>query len=100
LPSRKKQEDPWWFSPTIFDIMATAKVLQKFNSAMLQKIFHAMTRLMYPNRPRRAKSSWTEAVDVDGATFQLSCYIDENAKKIVVTYIKPPKKMMRSRRHK
>jgi hypothetical protein len=100
MPSRKKLEDPWWFTPSIFDVVAIDKVYRKLSATLVQKILYTMTKAMYPTRPRRAKDTWFEPVCLDGATFQLSCRIDENNKKIVVTNIRPPKKMMRIRRHK
>jgi len=96
--SRKKQADPWWFSPTRFDVVFKAKVYRQFNSVLLQKIAYEFARAQYPTRSRRAKNDWTEPVVVDAATYLLSCSIDENNRKIVVTYIRPPKKMLRTRR--
>jgi hypothetical protein len=102
LPSRKKKEDPWWFSPTIFDVVATDKAIHqsRLPPLIVQRVLYAMARAKYKTRPRRANRSWPETVLLDGATYQLSCEIDQNEKKIVVTYIKAPKEMRKPRRHK
>jgi hypothetical protein len=100
MPSRKEKDAPWWFSPTKFDITAINKVYRKLPYLKVQKIFYIMAQAKYPTRPRRAKNEWMESVCVDGSTYQLSCRIDENNKKIVVTNIRPPKGMTRTRRHK
>jgi threonyl-tRNA synthetase len=100
MVSRKKQADPWWFSPTQFDIIAIAKVYRRLPYLAVQKVLYTLAQAKYPTRPKRAKNDWMESVYVDGATYQLSCRIDENEKKIVVTNIRPPKGMSRTRRHK
>lgn len=100
MSSRKERDSPWWFSPTRFDIIAIDKVYRKLPNLVVQKVLYTMAQAKYPTRPKRAKYAWMESVCVDGATFQLSCRIDENNKKIVVTNIRPPSKMVRKpRRH-
>jgi hypothetical protein len=101
LPRKKDEADPWWFSPTIFDVIPNAKVLRQFKYSLIQKIIYAFTKVQYPNRPRRAKHDWMEPpLEIDGAKFTLTCSIDENNKKIVIKDIRTPKKMIRSRRHR
>jgi len=95
LSSRKDKDSPWWFSPSRFDIIAAAKVYRKLPNLVVQRVLYAMAQAKYPNRPRRAKNTWMESVFTDGGTFQLSCRIDEDNKKIVVTNIRPPSKMLR-----
>ena len=99
MPSRKKQEDPWWFTPSQFDAIAAAKVYRKLTPELIQKILYTMTSAKYPIRPRRAKDTWLESARLDGQTYQLSCRIDEGNKKIVVTNIRAPREMRR-KRHK
>lgn len=97
----KKDEDPWWFSPSIHDVIPNAKVLRQYRHAIIQKVIYAFTQVQYPNRPRRSKNDWVEPpLIVDGAKYTLTCSIDENNKKIVIKDIRVPKKMFRSRRHK
>jgi hypothetical protein len=102
MSSRKKPNDPWWFSPSIFDVVAIDKVYQqsKLPPLLIQKVLHALAEARFPTRPRRAKKEWVESVYVDGTTFVLSCHIDQNEKKIVVKNIRPTKKLTRPKRHK
>lgn len=97
----KKKEDPWWFSPSIFQVQATDKAIRcaHLDSLLLQKIFYTLAKARYPTRPRRARKNWIENVYVDGTMYQLNCFIDENAKMIVVTDIRSPKEMRRTRKH-
>lgn len=100
LSSRKKQDDPWWFSPTQFDVVAIDKVYRHLPYLLIQRVLRALTKAQYPTRPRRAKDTWIEPVSLEGTMYQLSCRIDEENRKIVVTHIRFPKKMFRTRRHK
>jgi hypothetical protein len=100
MPSGKKRPDPWWYTPTIFDVVAIAKVYRHLPYLLIQRILRELAKTLYPTRPRNAKDMWIEPVTLDGALFQLSCRIDEKNRKIVVTNIRPPKKMMRTFRHK
>lgn len=101
MSSRKKKEDPWWYSPSIFEIIPTEKAIRRcqLHSLLIQKILIAMANARFPTRPRRAKRNWVEPVYVDGAMYQLSCHVDGKEKVIVVTNIRPPKKMRRTRTH-
>jgi hypothetical protein len=102
LPSNKKQKgDLWWFSPSIFQIIATPKALKRceLDPILIQKIFCTMANARYPTRPKRARKNWVENVTVDGALYQLNCFVDENPKMIVVTDIRPPKEMRKTHIH-
>ena len=97
----KKDEDPWWYSPTIFDVIPNAKVLRQIKYATIQKVIYAFTEVQYPNRPRRAKNDWEEPpILVDGTKYTLVCSIDEKNRKIVIKNIRTPKKRFRFRRHR
>jgi hypothetical protein len=102
LPSKKKQkEDPWWFSPSIFQVTATDKAIRhcQLPSLLLQKIFSTLVKARYPSRAKRPRKSWVENVTVDGALYQLICYADEKTKMIVATDIRPPKEMRKTHIH-
>jgi hypothetical protein len=86
-------------TPTIFDTVAINKVYRRLPYLLVQRVLYTLAKAQYPTRPRSAKDTWIEPVSLEGAMYQLSCRIDENNKKIVVTNIRPPKKMMRSLRH-
>lgn len=101
MPSKKNQgDDPWWFSPTQFDVVAKAKVYRYLPYLLIQRVMKELAKTQYPTRPKRAKDTWIEPVRMEGTTYQLSCRIDEVNKKIVVTHIRFPKKMFGIRRHK
>lgn len=102
LPSRKTQDEPWWFSPSVFDIIPTEKTIRrcKLHPLLIQKILTSMAEARFPTRPKRAKMNWLEPVFVGGAMYQLSCHIDRNEKIIVVTNIRVPKKMRKPKKRK
>jgi len=101
MPSREKQEDPWWFSPSVFQMIATDKAIRRcqLSSLLIQKILSTLAKARYPTRPKRARKNWVENVCVDGTMYQLNCYVDENTKMIVTTDIRPPKEMRRTQKH-
>src|SRR4030042_5448764 len=99
LSSKKTKDSPWWFDLDPWDVIPNARVLREYNYALLQKVIHAFVKARYTDRPKRAKSSWTEPVVVDGAKYVLSCSIDEINEKVVITYIRTPKKMKRKHIH-
>jgi len=90
LSGRQKQR-PWWYSPTVDQIIATDDAIERcgLHSLIIQRIFTAMANKKYPTRPKRAKKSWLENLTVSGVKCQLSCVIEED--KIVVTNIRLPK---------
>jgi hypothetical protein len=98
LPSRKKKEDPWWYSPTEFQIIATERAIRRcqLHPLLIQKIFVAMAKRRYPTRPKRAKRKWVELVCVDDVFYQLSCHVNEDM--IVVTNISINKKVRKPKR--
>jgi hypothetical protein len=100
LPSKKAKELPWWHELDSWDVIPSAKVLRGYNYALLQKIIYAFAKARYTDRPKKsAKCSWAEPVIVDGAKYALSCVVDEVNKKVVITYIRTPKKMKRKHIH-
>jgi len=101
LSSRKKREDPWWYSPSIFQIIATDKAIRRCQLAplLIQKILNTLAKVRYPTRPKRARKNWVENVWVDGIMYQLNCFVDEKTKMIVATDIRAPKEMRRPRKH-
>lgn len=102
LPSRKTRDKPWWFSPSVFNIIPTEKTIRRcqLHPLLIQKILTTMAGARFPTRPKRAKMNWLEPVCVDGAMYQLSCHIDRNEKIIVVTNIRVPKKMRKPKKRK
>lgn len=92
MPSFKFKDDPWWFSLDVWDIIPNSQVLQEINYALLQKIINALANAKYPSRPKKAKTKWVEAVIVDNVKHIISCRIDEANEKVVITYIRTPKK--------
>ena len=99
--SRKKRPDPWWYSPSRFQVIATPKAIRycKLPPLLIQKILSTLADAKFPTRPKRAKRNWVEPVCTDGTMYQLSCYVDINQKMIVVTNIRIPKKMRRIKIH-
>lgn len=100
MPS-KEDEDPWWLSPSIFQIMMTKKATDHANlkNFLLAKISHALASARFATRPKRARKNWVENVCVDGVTYQLNCFVDEKTKMIVISDIRAPKTMRRTHRH-
>ena len=102
LPSKKKkEEDPWWFSPSMFQVIATEKAIRRcqLDGTLIQRIFNALTKARYPSRAKRARKDWVENVTVDGALYQLICHVDDKTKMIVTTDIRPPKEMRKTHIH-
>lgn len=102
MPSKKKkEEDPWWFSPSIFQVIATEKAIRRcqLDGLLIQRIFNALVKARYPSRAKRAGKDWVENVTVDGALYQLICYVDEKTNMIVATDIRPPKQMRKTHIH-
>lgn len=97
MPSRKFKAKPWWFKPNVWDVIPNARVLREIDYALLQKIINAFVKAKYPTRPKKAKTSWSEPVIVDRVKHVLSCSIDEANHKIVITYIRTPKKRMQKK---
>ena len=97
MGSRKERPEPWWYSPTRFQVIATPKAIRncELPALLIQKILNALADSRFPTRPRRAKRKWVEPVCVGEAMYQLSCSVDVIEKMIVVTNIRPPKKMRR-----
>jgi len=95
VPSRKIKTSPWWFTPNIFQIMVTPEAIEKSElpSPLINSILVTMVHTTYTTRPRKANKSWVESVYHDGVKYLLTCYVDDNAKMIVVTYISAPKTM-------
>jgi len=87
VPSRKRRQRPWWYSPSIDQIIATPDAIKRCRlpPLIIQRIFAEMARTPYPTRPTRARRRWLEPLTVDGAECQLSCHVEED--KIVVTNI-------------
>lgn len=93
MPSRKKRliaENPWWYSPSIDQIIAIPELLEQLPSLRIQRIFNAMANDPYPtNRPKRARRKWIETQTVDGVECRMSCIVE--ADKIVVKNISFPR---------
>lgn len=101
MPSKIIDEDPWWFSPSIFQVIATDKAIRRCQlpALLIQRILYVLATTRYPSRPKRARKNWIENVFVDGVLYQLNCFVDENTKMIVVTDIRAPKEMRRTHKH-
>lgn len=94
---------PWWFPEniTIFDIMATPEAIQRcgLQPTFIQLILHSQAKNSFATRPNHANKKWVEPVHHEGATYLLSCEINEFLKKIVVTNIRTPKRERENKRH-
>ena len=99
MPSPRERPDPWWYSPTRFQVIATPEAIRKceLSPLLIVKITNALADSRFPTRPRRAKRKWVESVCVEGAMYQLTCCVDTTEKMIVITYIRPPKRMRRTK---
>lgn len=58
----------------------------------VQRVMYTLTQAQYPTRPKNAKDTWLEPVNFAGISYFLSCRIDEDNKKIIVTNIRKRKK--------
>ena len=96
MPSYKENADSWWFKPSFWDVAYSAKVLQEYNHALLQKITYAFISARYTNRPKKA-NDWMETFIIDGSKYTLSCHIDETNHKIVISFIRTPNKPEKKR---
>ena len=96
MPSNKKG-NPWWYSPTVWNVLFTPDVIKesKIHSLLLQKIATTLADKPFPTRPKRARHNWLEDVVLDGVLYQLSCCVDEYQKEefIVIKNIRTHKKL-------
>lgn len=97
MPSNKKGKNPWWYSPSVWDIMFTTDAVKEsgLHSLKLHKIASTMADKPFPTRPKRARHNWLESVTVDGVLYELSCCVDDyqNKEFIVVRNIRTHKKL-------
>ena len=95
MPSKK--DKPWWFTPSVWDVMFPPDVVRKssLHSLKLHKIAQALADKPFPTRPKRTGHTWLESVVVDGVLYELSCCVDDYKDKefIVVRNIRTHKKV-------
>ena len=97
MPSKKKRDDPWWYSPSVWNVMFTPDAIKEsgIHPLKLEKIARTLADKPFPTRPKRARHGWLEEVILDGVLYQLSCCVDDYQKEefIVIKNIRTHKKM-------
>jgi len=92
LPSkRKKASNPWWWTPTLEDVLIDRDAMErcKLHPLIVERARHALVNNKYSSRPR-AKRKWLEIVYVGDLKLALSCKIEKE--KIVVTNLRRAQK--------